>query len=461
MKIVGLKLGHATNSSSSHSIIFTDRKYNDSVYEEYNYNWENFTLATTNAKLKYLFTAVFEQLSKTIGKNAAYGACVELFKHDIYDLDEVTPDEIGGIDHQSAIYLPVEKNDPDVFLKTIQELIHLFSQDEVVIFGGNDNDDSRHERASNEQEITAGYLPEGEVWFRIVRDGPNYVVYNRGSGAKTLIQGGKKPYVKGNFPHLVDVKLTDNCPYGCEFCYQSSTKEGKESDFSYLYQIINELAEMGTLEIAFGGGETPSANNFVDVIDLCKRKGITPNFTCFGTAWLKDYRKVEAAKRCGGIGVSVYTVKDLQKLVKIREAVGSVPVIIAQFVMQATEEKNLLDILDACHKNNIPVLLLGYKNVGFGTKCKQFPITDATLKALKAWQEGYGPTLSVDTAFVENHNDILTQLDVNSILITSPEGKFSCYIDAVKKEIGPSSYAGPTSMSPLAPTMIKHFFERY
>jgi Radical SAM superfamily len=467
MKIVGLKLGHATNSSSSHSIVITDQRYKDRVYEDFNYNWENFTLASTEAKLKYLFTAVFNQLSQSLGKKAAYGACVELFKNDLCNLDEVSPDDIGSIDHQSALRLPFssDSNNPEVFLKAIEEMIHLFSQDDIVIFGGNDNDEEPwHKLKENEREITAGrYIPKGKPWFRVVQDGGNYVVYNRQSGAKALIQTNpNKPFTKGTFPHLVDIKLTDNCPYACEFCYQSSTKEGKDSKFNYLYDVINEFSKLGTLEIAFGGGETPSSSNFVDAISLCKQTGITPNFTCFGTAWLKDNQKVAAAKKCGGIGVSVHTVKDLQKLVKIREAVGSEPVITAQFVMQATEENNLLDVLDACLKNNIPVLLLGYKNVGFGVKCQQHPITDATFKALESWQEEYGPTLSVDTAFVDNHNDLLTKLDVSRILITSPEGKFSCYIDAVKKEIGPSSYGDASSMSSLDDAkLIKHFFESY
>jgi len=58
--------------------------------------------------------------------------------------------------------------------------------------------------------------------------------------------------------------------------------------------------------------------------------------------------------------------------------------------------------------------------------------------------------LSVDTAFVDKNPGLLEALSIPEALVSSPEGKFSCYVDAVEGLMGPSSYIPKQDMTPLA-----------
>lgn len=58
MPITNVRLGFATNSSSSHSIVLTNRRYSDDSGNSYggnlDFGWESFTLASQGSKLPYI-----------------------------------------------------------------------------------------------------------------------------------------------------------------------------------------------------------------------------------------------------------------------------------------------------------------------------------------------------------------------------------------------------------------------
>ena len=53
MNISNIRLGFATNSSSTHSIIILPGQVDDMVWEG-EFGWQNFTLASSGAKMLYL-----------------------------------------------------------------------------------------------------------------------------------------------------------------------------------------------------------------------------------------------------------------------------------------------------------------------------------------------------------------------------------------------------------------------
>ncbi len=68
----------------------------------------------------------------------------------------------------------------------------------------------------------------------------------------------------------------------------------------------------------------------------------------------------------------------------------------------------------------------------------------------ESWNINSGFHLSVDTAFLDRYDHLLDKLEVPTLLRTSPEGKFSMYIDAVTETCGPpSSYCAETLMEPI------------
>lgn len=277
----------------------------------------------------------------------------------------------------------------------------------------------------------------------IKRDGKASIMFNPITGLKVRVS--PDVYEKSTTPELVDIKLTNYCAYGCEFCYQSSTKEGIHGDTDYILTVIDELSKQKTFEVAFGGGEPAEHPDFVRILNYTKKSGVVPNFTTFGTSWLKNQEILQAVKETvGGIGVSVHDSKTVSKYRKIKEAlVGSRVKVMVQHVFGTVGYEELIPLAESVDH----ILYLGYKTVGFGNRFQPTKYTSDEVKNLLSLSN---KKISVDTAFVDNYRNILLSMGIKKELITSPEGKFSCYVDAVTKKMGPSSYIEEAKMISLS-----------
>lgn len=124
MNVVNIRLGFATNSSSTHSVIVMPNQRDDirPLNACYYYGWDNFILSSTRQKMKYLLAQV---------------KCNE-------DNNE------HRVDHQSVWAMP----DPST--KAGQDYINclktLIEKEDVIILGGNDNSDP-HPLYNEEKEI--------------------------------------------------------------------------------------------------------------------------------------------------------------------------------------------------------------------------------------------------------------------------------------------------------------------
>lgn len=474
MNITSVRLGFATNSSSSHSILLTNSppSQQSSVWtNDYEYGWEGFILTERDEKMRYLAMMVQMHLVKLLPKKQAAIVTRDLFR-DVINLDTDSVAE-GYIDHQSVTPFPDDMSG-EALAKYVDHLISVFSDPSLVIVGGNDNGGDPLE--------DIGYAGEridlGGPALSVRRDGAALVFFNRNTGAKIRFHPSGH-YDKALTPELVDVKITDYCPYGCAFCYQGSTKKGtKTAKISY-YAVLSALERLGVFEVALGGGEPTESEDFIRWINEAHRHGIIPNFTTYSTKWLKDADKVAAAKTCGGIGVSVHRLKDIDKVQRIKKEMGVEKYsyrqqvrVTAQHVFGTLPLDETLELIEALWKNDISVLLLGYKTTGFGSKYTPHDMTgfDTKLKLMRERvksipKEWYACTLSADTAFVEAYKQFLDTMEVAPELAASPEGKFSCYIDAVEGTIAPSSYGDATHTHKLAgenlSAEIKEAFEKF
>ncbi len=442
MRTRNVRLGFATNSSSSHSIIFfdniTEEKSDRSAYGiDFEFGWEKFRLGARESKLRYLAVAVRDTLRQEgLTDQMIRVTMADLFRGTGVD-DYVGIIEDGYIDHQSAF--SVAHNNMHDLERNVREYIEVFSDHRVVVYGGNDNDECGS-YSGPEPRIHLGddYSATG----RVRKDGDAIVLFNVHTGAKLRLSS--KPYEKSSVPELVDVKITDRCPYGCAFCYQGSTVHGDESVMSKIDWLFDALGNLGTFEVAIGGGEPTAHPHFAEIINCAIRHGLKPNFTTFAMDWLLDDQKLAAASRCGGIGVSVHSRRDYGKVEKIKSRLPHVQ-IMAQHVFGTMPSADTRQMLEAAKSDRIPVLLLGYKETGFGTNFKPHDMTDFT----RYLSKDSLPQLSVDTAFVERHGDTIDKLEINPTLISAKEGAFSMYVDAVTWKMGPSSYCDDSRMLPL------------
>lgn len=430
--ITSLRIGHATNSSSSHSVVIAPSGHRirgeEPKWDANDFGWDNFTLTSVEDKVAYLAVTRRDGYPTFDEFRAAYG--------------EFVPEK-----RLAAIYGGGGYVDHDSVGIVDNEMLDLLKQPEVIILGGNDNSDG-HPLAEEYPRLPGG-VP------RIRKDGPATIYYWRENGLK--VRFGPASYTKASAPELVDIKITDYCPYGCAFCYQDSTKAGAHGDLDQIKRIIDRLAELDVFEIAIGGGEPVLHPEFPEIVRYAHERGITPNVTVFGVEWLEKPAIVEAVKSfVGGVGVSVHRSADLSKVARIKDAIGYRHYVVAQHVVGS--DPGLLELARAVAQEwGGKLLLLGYKSVGRGGR-PAYPVPRGEMEeVLRIVRHANDMSLSVDTAFLDQYPG----LDIPKVLTTSPEGKFSCYIDAVAGKIAPSSYCAASEYLPLRLDAIREDFAKF
>ena len=470
MKIHNVRAGFATNSSSSHSIVMVPRgqHVHTDEYDRYNYGWEQFTLADPESKAAYFIAQMYQAMNSCqLSEHEIYHTIRTLLGVDVTDLPTET-----GVDHQSTWYGLDQtiKNYPEL----VKQMFVFVQRDDVVILGGNDNSDQQEPPANSWEDPRVhifGQLGAG----KLKQDGANWIMFNDRSGTKMrfTLDPDAAPYEKSTVPELVDLKITNWCSYGCSFCYQSSTKQGQHAELKHVKKVLKALGEMEVFEVAIGGGEPTHYPYLIQVLEEARAHGIVPNFTTFGVDWLKNEQLVKKVQECvGAIGVSVHSVSDLNKVSKINDVINTTQNVFtkrhvkvtAQHVVGSQDIGELAQILETCWDNGVDLLLLGYKQVGFGKtqECHDMTGLDVLLKLRQDrklhWRARMS-MLGVDTAFVQQFQPLLDELKIPNVLVTSEEGKFSMYADCVTMTQGPSSYM-PDFMEPIDTTDILGSIQR-
>jgi len=441
MIINNLRFGFATNSSSSHSIIL-NCKESDSGYPCGEYGWDNF-LISGDEVTKYFLTCLKQQIEPIIG----YDGFTYLIRGFIRSVPQLANNsEILSIrkddyvDHQSCFRFPSKFNSREINYDFLRDMIMWAQNNGVKISGGNDNDEYRYVPSG---DIWRGFYPETDYFAKL--DGNYWILFDKRNGTKVRFSFiTDKPYEKASTPELVDIKITDYCPFGCSFCYQSSTKKGKHADKNYLWNLIRLLSECQTFEVALGGGETTSHPDFVDIIRDCKYWGIIPNFTTFTLDWLKDDNIAKCVM--DDVGEFALSITSFDSFIQHQQTIKNlnknysqiVSKINYQLVLGVVPNDDIVKILSHEQMKWQRLTLLGYKSFGRGTKCN--PIDYNVHQLLNVAENNY-VRLGVDTQFIKLHEKELIEAQINKLLWSSKEGSFSMYVDAVKQKAAKDSYS--------------------
>jgi MoaA/NifB/PqqE/SkfB family radical SAM enzyme len=465
MKIHNVRMGLATNSSSTHSLILmTPTDYKATATDEYgDFGWSYFTAADKTSKENYLGYILHDNLRRTVGDETAWAVVAGMFSH---REDFASQLEKGGygVDHQSVFTLPKDWEGKGIDIAFFKALREYIVQNPIAILGGNDNGEGpeghplHHKGKAVDLGIADGY---GTMVAR--NDGDHWVIFHRDNGSKIRLSfdGKTQTVTKAKTPELVDIKITDFCPFGCEYCYQASTTEGQHGNYGDIRNLIYALKDMKVFEVAIGGGEPTLHPDFIRILEDFRAYHIVPNFTTRNLAWLNDEEKAKKIMdACGAFAYSVNTREDVAKLAavldKYKGAVEGTQVsygsfenkVSVQYVLECGGD--LAGVLDEAAKHHFRVTLLGFKTTGFG---KDFPTApEDWMKVVKTMKKEHGwkLNLGVDTAIVQKYGDrIKKELGVKDEMMTAEEGKFSMYIDAVAKTMAPSSYCEADEYVPL------------
>lgn len=407
-----IRAGLATNSSSSHSVVIGSQNLLGPFESFYSHNdfesIEDFFSAGYSIKDYYGW-----QWFKLSQKEEKIGYLISLQRSDqekILELSHLTFEDIkpylADIDHQSQTRIPSRRLD---------HVVKLLCRDDVFIIGGNDNDD-------NDRAINSVSIDMLDLRYDSNND---HMVVMVGNKLKYRI-GENEASKKSSFPELMDLKITELCPFGCKFCYQSSTLQGSHADYDKVINIINQAAELGVMEIAFGGGEPSLHPQFNKIMNHTRSLGIKANVTTKNLNINTD--------SVTGIAFSVSSYPEYCKysdhIKANQDKYWNVAQVGYHIVAGSMPKREIFEILDDRPDH---VTLLGFKNVGFGAKFKSHDFSGLVGEVSKRYK---GINIGIDTSLA-NQNDC-SMLDPKTFYTT--EGQFSMYVDAVKNTYGPSSY---------------------
>lgn len=460
MKIHNVRLGHATNSSSTHSIIYTEKLVHDSDVEDGEFGWQHFTAASVGAKSTYLAITLFDNLSKQVSRDIALAVVRDWMGVSL-------PTSIYGgisryIDHQSVMTLPLEYSGKGTNKQFFYELKEYLLKEGVVILGDNDNTDEKHPLLSTGTLIDFPVPVEADPMVARKDDSGYWTLFNRKSGTKIRFSFDDLGYTptKSSSPELVDLKITDYCTEGCAYCYQDSTPEGAHGKKQDIMSILYELSRAEVLEISLAGGATESHPDFAEIVKMAKYYNITPNFTTKSLKWVKEPWAKQVLEDVGGFAYSVNNHKQIPKFVEAMKKVGYPEYpkrLYIHYVLGSTPMSEYKRILETAYAANVQVTLLGYKTTGRGGSFTMFPHENwlKTVKEMRA--EGKYLRIGIDTAIVQQYGRTIQLEGISECLYHSQEGKFSCYIDAVTNRIAPSSYADRVDFKPFDKNWLETF----
>ena len=478
MKIFNVRFGFATNSSSAHSIVVLNDSLISSGVDvgDGEFGWEYFILSNEENKRQYFGQVVKYNMMCLYNLSTNDAAIIA----SDWAGTKVNPD--GYIDHQSQIILPVEyeyHNEKHIIRKYAEQFLEYLLQDNVVICGGNDNDDNRDQRLNclpikNIFNQYISYGKTGDVVGRYDESGKFWTLFNKSNGTKIRMSFYQDSVAdNSDKPELVDVKITSYCDKGCSFCYQSSTKTGAAADVNFISNVADKLNKLGVFEVALGGGEPTTHPDFLRILQIFVGKNIITNFSTRNPSWLvKNMDSIN--NLVGAIGISVQSSKEIKSILQMFDRAKIIinknysfcikPKITFQVVVGCCSDVELKNILKESGKHSIPVLLLGWKIVGFGSTgpMYDFKLSDVLdqFKEKKSYGIYWnGPSISFDSALVEKEKEWLSNSS-NKEYWTLGEGTHSMYIDCVEKKMGKSSFGTEFTALNKELDNIELFFQR-
>lgn len=478
MALLNLRMGFATNSSSSHSIvILADKNAQYSSDEYHRFEWNTFIAADETSKRNYLAACVATALYGD-GHLSDYQRA--LMAHALVGSDEKpvkSTDENGyvsvdapSVDHQSVLALPFTResfeNHDSLSEEFLDDLLAFMLRKDVVILGGNDNGDSARDLRASVEGTDVDLPTESRSWRCRKEAHKVWTLFDKHSGSRLTVDfNGDDVVNRGAFsklanPLLVDMKITDYCAFGCTYCYQGSTAKGAHADYSVVRDFIEACSRMLVFEIAIGGGEPTTHPEFMRIIEAANNECITVNFTTrnksfFTPANVKELKLDQFyTRKVGGIAVSVDSLQDVKDWEKhineVREKLEwqGLYGMNLQVVLGAMPLEELVRIFKYVGNYNRKgkvfgtITLLGWKTTGRGSLVQPYNVKGWT-KILNNRADYYVRT-GVDTQIASEYEEELKKAGVPEELYSLEEGKQSMYIDAVTKVAAPSSFCDPS-----------------
>lgn len=246
-------------------------------------------------------------------------------------------------------------------------------------------------------------------------------------------------------PESIDVKITDYCDAGCSYCHEKSTTLGQHADLAALAATLAPLP--AGVELALGGGNPLSHPGLLPFLECLKSQGIVVNMT-INQKHLKQYKelilKLIHDDLIKGVGISYSASFYIPDIIPILQATDNV-------VFHVIMGINKVEVVEELHKlcssegKTCKILVLGYKNYGFGLN---YYLKNKSIEANKYhWYTHLAKYFDADDLVLSFDNLAISQLNLSRYFTKEAWNKFymgddfvfTQYIDGVKQQYAPSS----------------------
>lgn len=247
-------------------------------------------------------------------------------------------------------------------------------------------------------------------------------------------------------PESMDVKITDYCDAECQWCHEKSTKSGKHGDLGALMEKLDELP--AGVEIAIGGGNPLSHPDLIQFLTACKARGLICNMTV-NQIHLESGRELLSElfekKLLVAVGLSI---KDVETL---PDWAYSLPNVVFHMIMGVNKVSDVVYLSDRATllgAGDCRILVLGYKEYGFGLNylARKPEVEENKYRwyvELGGMFKKVGLVLAFDNLAIKQMNlkRFFSDKAWNELFMGT-DGKFSCYVDGIKREFAVSSTSG-------------------
>lgn len=456
MSIVYLKnfrKGFATNSSSTHSLIYRNKEdmLNDLNVFELNYygRFTNTIAATKKAKIKYVAANVMYYEPLLTALCAFYPTMKQYLplikKQKKYNNSGTWNEEAFGMCERGELYFKNSIN----FEASLDYIRNIIDNDEIIIVGGSDEEDFVNDVIKKCQK-----LPKGEEIDYFYRHKDKPMVFKNGNywfgyglaGDKLRFSITKDANTP-QYPELIDLKITNKCNNKCQFCYMDSNMKGKHADIKFLKTIIQSLSYDENyerrIEFSVGGGNVILYPHLEDLFRYMKEHKHIINTTVNA----RDLHTITSNKKLfklfeecvNGIGISVSNDEDVELVKNFVKPFDNKKGLYKNYIIHLIPEylgveKTRKYCTELSGYYNF--LFLGYKMNGRGQNITPYTFTNKELKILF---DGFY-NISLDTSFASKYYTWLKDNFETEHTITLNEGEYSMYIDGITQNAYKSSY---------------------
>ena len=186
----------------------------------------------------------------------------------------------------------------------------------------------------------------------------NYTVEIYDDGTK--IRETEEETFEASFPENIDIKITNKCLNNCNFCFESSSPEGKHGNLNV--EFIKSLHPY--TELAIGGGNPLSHPDLHEFLKVLKENKIIANITIRQNDFLNNLELLKNYtdnKLLYGIGVSLIEPTD-----EFIKEIQQFPNAVIHTIAGLLTKEQLIKLFN----KKLKILILGYKTRGKGENYK-------------------------------------------------------------------------------------------